>query len=209
MGAGVGQQQVLGGATFDELRKSPKQIQGKLQRDLAILKEETRAQPDNPRWWYYLGQTREDLGDPAQAVEAYRQCAALDGWAEQAAWACYKGASCLSQIGDFQAAIEMAALGLTKLPASPELAWLAGFCAYRWGHYAEAICWARMSIALGHVEGMHAGNGRISFRHLPGWYEAPYDVLRCAYQKLEQPREAEEAKQKFDVALRLRSQMSM
>jgi hypothetical protein len=44
------------------------------------------------------------------------------------------------------------------------------------------MAWERMAIALGNVEGCRAGEGRISFRHLPGWYEGPYDVLRWVYQ---------------------------
>ncbi|MCI0357618.1 MAG: hypothetical protein L0211_03920, partial [Planctomycetaceae bacterium] len=80
-------------------------------------------------------------------------------------------------------------------------AWLAGWCCYQQGRIADAIHWERMAIALGSAEGCRAGEGRISFRHLPGWYEGPYDVLRWAYGKLGKTELAAEADEKFQRAL--------
>jgi hypothetical protein len=100
-------------------------------------------------------------------VHAFRRCAALPGWAEQAAWACYKGAECLCELSEFAAAVELCALGLARQPGSPELAWLAGWCCYQAGKLREAIHWEQIAVALGNVEGCKAGEGRISFRHLP------------------------------------------
>jgi hypothetical protein len=204
MGHAPGESKVLPGVFFWEVKKSPEAYLAKLARDLVILQEETQAKPDDPRWWYYLGQTLEGLKRFPEAVEAFRKCAALPGWAEQAAWACYKGAECLCAQKEFAAAIELCALGLARQPGSPELAWLAGWCAYQAGKLREAIHWERMAIALGNVEGCRAGEGRISFRHLPGWYEGPYDVLRYAYLKLGDRRAAAKAEAKFREALERR-----
>jgi len=106
VGATASQRGILAGVSFTELPKNPDQITAKLRRDLEILRDETQRLPGDPRWWYYLGQTLEDLGERREAVEAYRQCSVLEGWVEQAAWACYKGAVCLCHLQDFQKAIE-------------------------------------------------------------------------------------------------------
>ncbi len=203
-GAASGQIKILPGVTFLELAKTSAQIASKLTRDLTVLREETRKYPDDPRWWYYLGQTLEDKGDLAEAVDAYRRCATLDGWAEQAAWACYKAGGCLAQLGELSQAIEQCAYGLSKLPGSPELAWLAGFCCYQLRLYSHAIHWEQMAIALGQFKGAHSGQERTSFRHLPAWYEAPFDVLRFAYRALGRQDEADGAERDYQLARRKR-----
>ena len=205
MGTLAPEGKVLGGVYFTELPKSGERISDKLERDLKILQDETHQHPQDPRWWYYLGQTLEDRGEPREAVDAYHQCSILDGWIEQAAWACYKGAACLSSLGEFQKAIEFCAFGLSKQPHSPELAWLAGFCCYQLGQYSQAICWERMAITLGHFKGIHSGSVRTGFRHLPGWYEGPYDVLRFAYRSLGLHQAAEEAEEELQRARRERT----
>ncbi len=204
IGATAPQRGILAGVTFGELPKNADQTASKLNRDLEILRAETLQLPHEPRWWYYLGQTLEDLKKHSEAVDAYRRCATLDGWAEQAAWACYKGASCLSQIDDYQEAIQLCAFGLGKQPSFPELAWLAGFCCYQLGEYSNAICWEQMAVTLGHFKGIQSGRDRTSFRHLPGWYEGPFDVLRFAYRSLGLHKQADEAEQDMQNALRLR-----
>ncbi|HUG67816.1 MAG TPA: FkbM family methyltransferase [Pirellulaceae bacterium] len=203
-GAGAKPRRVLPDAAFWEVPKTPEALRKKLERDLVILREETARTPDNARWWYYLGQTLESLGEHRQAVEAFQRCAAVDTWAEQAAGACYMAANCLCQLQEFQKAVEVCAQGLAKQPESPELAWLAGWCCFKLGEDRDAIAWSRIAIALGNVEGMHSDGHRISFRHLPGWYESPYDVLRLAYQRLGDHTAASEAERQFHRATQLR-----
>ena len=200
VGLGPGEAKVLPGVLFWEVKKPPEEFAAKLQRDLVALEQETRERPDDPRWWYYLGQTLEGLGRHREAVNAFRRCLVLPGWDEQAAWAAYKGAECLCVLKEFAVAVELCALGLARQPGSPELAWLAGWCCYQDGKLREAIHWERIAIALGNVEGCHAGEGRISFRHLPAWYEGPYDVLRWAYRKLGDGQAAAEAERRFREA---------
>jgi FkbM family methyltransferase len=195
----------LPGVTVWEVRKTPEQFQVKLKRDLPILLDETREHPEKPRWWYYLGQTYESMKQPREALEAFRRCAAIrEAWAEQSAWACYRAACCSLQLNELPEALELCALGLARQPESPELAWLAGFVCYRLRRYQQAATWSQLAISLGNVEGHHAGQGRISFRHLPAWYEGPYDVLRCAYRKLGLPAQADEANGRFMEARKQR-----
>ncbi len=205
VGAAANERRVLPGCKFFEERKTPEQFQRKLQRDLVILKEETRDQPDNARWWYYLGQTHEELGQFAAAIEAYQRCFEIrEGWAEQAAWACFNMAKCHSQLGQFNLAVEACALGLARQPASPELAWQAAYCCYESGRHRDAILWAQIAVRLGHYEGVAAGKERISFRNLTGWYEGPYDVMRFAHRRLGEHVKANAAERKYHAAQELR-----
>jgi len=205
VGATTTQRRVLPGVRFFEERKTPGQFRAKLERDLAILREETQQQPHNARWWFYLGQTLEQLEDYAEAILAYRRCCDLrEGWAEQAAWASYCAANCFLKLEDYETALEVCAFGLSRQAASPELAWLAGFCCYQLGRYADAIAWEEMAIAIGSFEGSAAAERRISFRYLPGWYEAPFDVLRFAHRQLGDIERAKACQAKYQQAIQVR-----
>ncbi len=206
IGASTRQRKVLSGVRFYEIAKTPEAFRRKLERDLVILQEETCEKPDNARWWYYLGQTLDGLQRRREAADAYRHCATLNGWAEEAAWACYQAAKCLCDLKEFRQAIETCAFGLARQPGSPELAWLAGFCCFQMGEHRNAIHWEQMAIALGNVEGAKAGERRIGFRHLPGWYEGPYDVLRFVYRRLGMHDAARDAEETYKRALRMRAE---
>lgn len=205
VGANPNQRCVLPGWKFFEEPKTPEQFQHKLLRDLAVLKEETTSIPGNARWWYYLGQTLEQLHRFDEAISAYQRCFDIrEHWPEQAAWACFNMAKCHSHLQQFDLAIEACAAGLARQPASPDLAWQAAYCCYQKGLDADAILWAEIAIRLGHVEGLMAGNERIGFRNLVGWYEGPYDVLRFAHRRLGAYHKAAMAEQKYHYAKRLR-----
>jgi hypothetical protein len=94
--------------------KTAEEFQRKLLRDLAALKSETQDHPTDPRWWYYLGQTQEGLRQFAEAITAYTTCAALPGWDEQSAWACYCAARCYAELSDMPECVRTCALGLAK-----------------------------------------------------------------------------------------------
>ncbi len=208
-GASQSERATLPGVTVSEIRKTPDQFRSKVLRDLAVLDEETRARPQEPRWWYYLGQTYEGLGRPAEAADAYRRCAAVrQGWSEQAAWACYRAANCHLQLAQPEEALELCTSGLARQPESPELAWLAGFICYRLRRFRQAVTWSQLSITLGNFRGHQSGQWRISFRYLPAWYEGPFDVLRYAYRELGQPALAAECHRDFLAAKKLREDLS-
>ncbi|HEU4582211.1 MAG TPA: glycosyltransferase [Polyangiaceae bacterium] len=171
-------------ACFEELAKSPEALRRKFERDLEILKRHVRAHPSDPRWQFYLGETLKNLNRPAEAVLAYDACAALRGWNEESAWACYRAAECLSTLGRFRDAIDRCATGLARHAGIAELAWLAGFCAYRLDDFAQAVYWSRIAAAQGLYQGTGAAVPRIGFRNLEALYEGPFDVLRFALLKL-------------------------
>lgn len=79
----------------------------KLQRDLGLLESDAYANPENPRTFFYLAQTREGLGDIPGALAAYRRRIELGGWEEEIFWSMYKCGMLLESAGDWPAAAQM------------------------------------------------------------------------------------------------------
>ncbi len=169
----------LPGLRFRELPKDEGALRRKFERDVAILRKHTRQHAKEPRWHYYLGASHQDLGQYAAAIDAYRACAALGGWAEEGAWAAIR-------------------------PATAELAWLAGFAAYKAGRYEDAIAWSNMAVVNGLHDGAGAGFKRKGFRSPTALYEGPYDVLRWTFRALGNADAAAEAAREFEAAKRAR-----
>jgi glycosyltransferase involved in cell wall biosynthesis len=165
---------------FSEVPKTAAATLAKFNRDLEILDRLVKEEPTNTRWLFYLGETLKNLGNNQQAIIAYRDCANLNGWDEEAAWACYREAECWLALADYQAAINACAKGLTKHAGIAELAWLAAYASYYAGLNSQAIHWAHLSIAMGKHQGYGKGIERIGFQYPEAQYEKPYDVLRYA-----------------------------
>ena len=203
-GQRAGQSEQLTGVRFRELPKNEAALKRKFERDVAILKKYTRQHGKQPRWFFYLGQSHQDLGEYAAAIDAYRTCAEFGGWAEEGAWACYRAAECCCKLGRWPEAIHFCAAGLAVRPATAELAWLAGFAAYKAGKHEDAIAWSHMAIANGH----HAGHGeqfpRVGFRYPVALYEGPYDVQRWAYKALGNTAAAAKAEREYEKAKKAR-----
>ena len=203
-GQRTGFSEALSGVRFSELAKDPAALKHKFERDVAILKKYTRQHGKQPRWFYYLGASHQDLGNYAAAIDAYRTCAELGGWPEEGAWACYRAADCCCKLGRWVEAIHFCSAGLAIRPATAELAWLAGYAAYKAGRHEDAIAWSRMAITNGLYEGEGGRFPRISFRFPTALYEGPYDVLRWAHKALGQAGLAAEAERKFELARQAR-----
>jgi tetratricopeptide (TPR) repeat protein len=187
-------------AYFSELGKTPEQLQHKFQRDAEILRAHVAQHPNDPRWHYYLGDSLRNLGRHAEAIEAYDACAALRGWNEESAWACYQAAACSSHLGRFRDAIDRCALGLSRHAGVAELCWLAGFAAFKLDDMAQAVYWSRLAIAQGLFRGTGAKVPRIGFRNPNALYEGPYDILRYALRALGDAEGAAEAERLYHEA---------
>jgi tetratricopeptide (TPR) repeat protein len=196
----------LQGVRFRELPKDPAAARRKFERDLAILKRYTRQHSKQARWFYYLGATHQQLGDHAAAIDAFRTCAELRGWEEEGAWACYGAAESCCSLRRWDDALQFCAAGLAIRPATAELAWLAGFAAYKGLRFGDAVAWSNMAIANGLYRGQGAQFERIGFRHPPALYEGPYDVLRWAYQALGTEEAAAAAAHDYELAKAARQQ---
>lgn len=192
------------GVRFRELPKDEAALRRKFERDIAILRKHTRQHAKEPRWHYYLGASHHDLGQYAAAIDAYRACAALGGWAEEGAWACYRAADCCCSLQRWKDAIDFCAQGLAIRPATAELAWLAGYAAYQAKRYEDAIAWSNMAVVNGLHDGAGAGFPRKGFRNPAALYEGPYDVLRWTFKALGNQAAADEAGREFEAARRAR-----
>jgi len=195
-----GESEQLAGVRFRELPKDEATLRRKFERDVAILRKYTRQHAREPRWHYYLGASHQDLGEFAAAIDAYRACAALGGWAEEGAWACYRAAECCCSLQRWDDAIRFCAQGLAIRPATAELAWLAGFAAYHAKRYEDAIAWSNMAVVNGLHDGAGAGFPRKRFRNPTALYEGPYDVLRWTFKALGNKAAADEAAREFEAA---------
>lgn len=195
---------VMDGVRFTEVTKDEAAVRAKRARDLEILTAHTAGNPDDPRWWYYLGDALQGLGRFGEAIDAYDHCQALGGWAEEAAWACYRAADCAMELGDLDGGVRWCATGLTHHAGMAELPWLAGVCCFRLGRHHDAIAWARQAEALGMVAGMGDQVARIGFRHPPALWEGPYDVLRFALAALDDTAGAAQAQAAYERALAAR-----
>lgn len=140
---------LLESAEFSELPKDQGQLQAKSLRDLRALLEETKREPNTPRWWYYLGDALANLGKYGDAVLAFDRCAAARGaWREEAAWAMVRAARCLVSMEQFDAAVERATAGLARCPYVGELAAVAGVASLKAGRVVDAETWANIAIAV-------------------------------------------------------------
>jgi tetratricopeptide (TPR) repeat protein len=203
-GQQAGRSATLAGLRFRELPKDPALLKRKFERDIAILKKYTRQHGRQPRWFYYLGTSHQDLGEYAAAIDAFRTCAELGGWAEEGAWACFRAAQCCGKLGRWGEALHFCAAGLAVRPATAELAWLAGYAAYTLGRHEDAIAWCNMAIANGLYAGQGAQFPRISFRYPVALYEGPYDVQRWAHKALGHEAAAAAAESLFELARQAR-----
>jgi len=97
----------------------------------------------------------------------------------------------------FREAEEYCALGMVRTPGAPELPWLAGWCCFQRGELDQSIAWSKIAIAVASEK----NDLVMSFRHVPAWYEAPYDVLRYAFRNQGNLLEADEAEQLFTKAM--------
>ena len=176
---------------FKELPKSKEALDARLERDLVNLQAQSREEPTNPRWPYYIGATLENLGRPMNAVNAYQECARMTGSNETRAWACYRSAVCWNEMERKEAAIAECAKGLGIYPGMAELAFMAGVLSLELGRFDDAIAWAYMAIPGGH--GSRAALLRCGFRGPQGLFEGPYEVLEKAYRALGAPAEMIEA----------------
>jgi glycosyltransferase involved in cell wall biosynthesis len=72
----------------------------KCERDIALLTEGLRGEPDNDRYVFYLANSYFDLGVPAKAMPMYEKRIQMGGWAEEIFYSSYRIGQCLGQLGN-------------------------------------------------------------------------------------------------------------
>lgn len=73
----------------------------KFVRDEAMLRRQIQSEPDNPRWYFYLAQTRQNLGDSEGALVAFRRRIEMGGWDEEVFWSMLSIGEILEGRGDW------------------------------------------------------------------------------------------------------------
>lgn len=93
----------------------------KFERDIVLLTDALKKEPDNARYWYYLAQSYRDSGRTADAVEAYARRAAMGGWEEEAWSAKLNQARCRKALHDHSGFVSAAlhAYGMRPNRAEP------------------------------------------------------------------------------------------
>jgi hypothetical protein len=201
---GDGETDLLADVVFAELPKSDEEYRRKAERDVAILARHTAEHPDDPRWFYYLGDSLAGLERHEEAIAAFRICADLRGWDEEAAWAMYRAGQSYLRLDRPLDAVDAYAHGMARHAGLAELPWMAAYASWQAGNPAQAAWWARVAIPMGHFAGHGAAVPRINFRHLPGLWEGPYDVLRFALRALGDDAGADEAERLYHEAIAAR-----
>jgi tetratricopeptide (TPR) repeat protein len=74
-------------------------------KDAAILEEALKEEPENARYWFYLGQSYFDAGEFSKAIEAYSRRVKLGGWAEEVYYSQYRVGMGMIRRGDPDAAV--------------------------------------------------------------------------------------------------------
>lgn len=180
---------------FWELSKTAERYQDKFEKAERQLRKATEDDPQNPRWWYYLGDSLAGLGRNEEAIKAFDQCACLWGWDEESAWASFRMALLLEKLGQRRQAMLVLASGMVRHPGLAELPWLAGELALRTGRPDQAVYWARIAAANSTLHGeAHFIRPRIGFRYPEGAKEGPWELMAKAYEALGMVKEAAEAK---------------
>jgi glycosyltransferase involved in cell wall biosynthesis len=77
----------------------------KLQRDRALLYEDLRRAPRDPRTVFYLAQTHKDLGESERAIALYERRAEMGGWEEEAFYALLQAGVLRAEAGEWPAAM--------------------------------------------------------------------------------------------------------
>ncbi len=73
----------------------------KYRRDVALLEKQIAIEPDVSRWPFYLGQTRQGMGDIDGAIAAFRKCIELSSWDEEIHWSLLSIGELLKDRGDW------------------------------------------------------------------------------------------------------------
>ena len=81
-------------------------IQEKMEKDVAMLLDGLKDEPDNERYWFYLGQSYKDAGKFEKAIEAYDKRISMGRWVEEHYFSIYQKAHCYVGLGDWNKAHE-------------------------------------------------------------------------------------------------------
>jgi tetratricopeptide (TPR) repeat protein len=123
------------------------------ERDIRLLLEGLKQEPDSHRYWFYLAQSYRDAGQTEQAAEAYAKRAEMGGWDEEAWYARLQLARCQRKLGDEGGFVRHALAAFNQRPHRAEpLHDLARFYRER-GMTEASVLFSEDGIGLGRPDG--------------------------------------------------------
>lgn len=166
------------------LPKSPDVLKTRLQGDLKGLTKQWEEDPNNPRWPYYIGVTREQLEDIRGAALAY-QVASFDyrktGDMGMAAWCAFREAFCDFRLDDPDEALKISLKAMGLCPSMPEIQVLAAMVELKRERVDNAEAWALMALAHNWARRLPA-DLRLGPKALGGHFESPFLILATVYE---------------------------
>lgn len=120
----------------------------KFTRDLVLLEESLLEQPDDARTLFYLAQTRQNLGDAAGALVAYRRRIEVGGWDEEIFWSLYQCGVLLAQRGDWGHAQQALLAAYEYRPSRAEPLYKLAQCCRQRGEFNAAAMFATRASAI-------------------------------------------------------------
>ena len=165
---------------FFELPKTEAQLADRLTSQIEHMQRQLQDEPNNPRWYFYLGSALEQLGKFDEAIPAYLGGMAYLDKPEPKAWTFFRVACCYARMEQHFKVIEYALCGMLHCPEYAELPWLAGMACLFTGRNRDAIAWAR--IAAVHNWSRKGENeiDRAGFKEPKALFEGPYEIIADA-----------------------------
>lgn len=81
-----------GGASYKDTKK-------KFLRNVELLTEGLKQEPNNARYAFYLAESYRALGEPGKALECYQKRISMGGWDEEIFWSKFQSALLLQKMG--------------------------------------------------------------------------------------------------------------
>ena len=74
----------------------------KFARDIKLLEEGIKNEPNNSRYYFYLGNSYRDNNQPDKAISSYEMLLKIDGWVQEKFYSCLRLFECYSKIGNIE-----------------------------------------------------------------------------------------------------------
>lgn len=78
----------------------------KFERDIRLLLDGIKEEPNNPRYYFYLGNSYSDVGRYGEAINCYKKRIDLKGWREEVWYSYYKIGCCFKHLNKINDAIK-------------------------------------------------------------------------------------------------------